>query len=263
MRLSRLVTAFVTLLVSIAMARAETVGHFDIGDCNDDGCEILTPDTGEAMDWRLTKKELTVANKAYDTLAAIDQGLEARGFVDIARVAFAYSVHGGLTPDGWIGTVVVDVYLRRVHGNSFDQINEAMWSTGPYAWWPIADTGAQEFHPTTGAKLSVSSAKSRAKSLPDCFKNGDPARDCQPIRYNKWVGCLLSEDDQLAFANDVSAWRTWDQADLAILPDAEPQSQVDLSTAEVKPQAAKTPEKPKKTADNPAGRELCGFSHTY
>jgi hypothetical protein len=256
----RLLVPIAFLLALALPVTAETVGHFDVVDCNEDGCEILTPDTGEVMEFRLTRKELAVANKAYDTLVAADKRLEARGFADVARVAFAYSVHGSLTPDGWIGYVVVDVFLRRVHGNTWDEVHEGMWSgKTSHAWEPIADTGPQQFHPTTGVKLSVSSVKTRAQSLPDCFRNGDPARDCRPIRYDKWSGCLLSDDQQQAYATEVAMWRTYDQADLGIVPDADPTSQIDLSSAEVTQRAQKPVETPKKTADNPAGRPACNF----
>jgi hypothetical protein len=259
MKIARGLSALFFLSICVTAARAEMIGHFEIGDCSDEGCEVLAPGTGEVMEWRLTKKELVVANKAYDTLVAADKRLEARGFVDVARVAFAYSTQDQLTPDGWISQVVIDVFLRRAHGNSFSEINEAMWSTGPYPWWPIADRGPQEFHPTTGVKLSVSSVKSRAQSLPDCFKNGDPVQDCQPVRYNKWTGCLLSAEQQRAYATDVGEWRTWDQADLPMLPGKEAESQLDLSTAKVTERAPKQAEAPKKSADNPAGREACGY----
>ena len=250
----------VVAALSISQAtNARTVGAFVLGSCDGGNCEILDPRNNtpiESGGWGwLSSKDLKIANKRYKTIARADSILKKRGFPDTSRVAliYAFAINARLKHAG----VAAEVYLRRVHGNTMDEIGALTFKYPLGILTQFAAYSDAAYHPVTGKRLSIKSIIQKARSVPDCYKNGQPHRDCKPLRYNEWTGCLLTDSGRKHLAN-FQHWLVDGLADLPTIPEKASKSRVSLKKAKRK-KKKKTRVASARDPNNPAGRKSCPY----
>lgn len=244
-------------------ANAKTIGAFKVGKCEKGVCQILEPRSGQTFESNsnlseLKRSEFKRANQWYRSIAQADKILTKRGFPDTARVALIYSFFS--RNYSRYREIATDVYLRRVHGNTVDQVGGLSTAHVLAVLIQYGLHYKTQYHVITGKRLPITSPVAVAKTIPKCYRNSKPYRDCRPIRYDPVRGCLLTKKQSSHLASNEWAWKEDGLADLPAVPVKNKKSRIDLASA--KRTQAKKAGKKKKVAkardpNNPAGRALC------
>jgi hypothetical protein len=223
----------VLLGMNIALA-----SELKIGSCSDGECPLLHSGSGNPMkdansrSLSVDRSKRSEARKHYKIIEKADAILRKRGFSRAARIEIVSSFRnegskpGAQTPD------VVNAYVQQTYGT---KVSVGAWDSDQRPISILREFPSYRFEGVfdvrTGRELKLANILTRVKSIPSCYANGNPLRDCRPLRYSPVSGCRLGKKGRQLLGSDVGFWKVGILGDAIVLPSKTIKSRLKLGTS--------------------------------